>query len=94
MSEKLSSQLKKAKQLLKIGDLISALAVVEELKNKHDDVPDVWALDGEIAIRQQRIKDAMTAVDQAAKLEPDNAERHIQRARCYIVAGDTDEALK
>ena len=68
MSEKLSSQLKKAEHLLKIGDLTSALAVVVELKDKHHDVSDVWALDGEIAIRQQRIKDAMTAVDQAAKL--------------------------
>ena len=66
MPDKLSSQLKKAEHLLKIGDLTSALAVVVELKDIHHDVSDVWALDGEIAIRQQRIKDAMTAVDQAA----------------------------
>lgn len=94
MPDKLSSKLKKAEHLLKIGDLTSALAIVVELKDKHHDVSDVWALDGEIAIRQQRTKDAITAVDQAAKLEPASAERHVQRARCYVVAGNTDEALK
>ncbi|MGY8796526.1 MAG: sulfotransferase, partial [Woeseiales bacterium] len=48
--------------------------------------------DGEIAIRERRMQDAMLAVDQAVRLEPMSADRHIQRARCYVIAGNTDEA--
>jgi len=74
------------------GRLAAAAAAVEQLKEGNRDIADVWALDGEIAIRQRRIADAIVAVDRAADLEPGIADRHIQRARCYVIAGDTDEA--
>jgi tetratricopeptide (TPR) repeat protein len=34
----------------------------------------------------------MAAVDRAVELEPDLPDRHIQRARCYVLVGDTDQA--
>ena len=74
------------------GRLDEAAAAIEALKRRNEGIADVWALDGEIAIRQRRMSDAVTAVDRAAALEPDIADRHIQRARCYVIAGNIDEA--
>jgi len=94
MSDKLAAKLKNVNKLMQLGDLVAALSEVEYLKIDHSDVGDVWALDGEIAIRQRRTEDAIQAVERAVELDPHIVERHIQRARCYIVAGNTEEARK
>ena len=88
----LGSRLQHVVTLLERGDLGAAAADIEQLKSRFSDVGDVWALDGELAIRQRRIRDALAAVDKAAELEPELADRHIQRARCLVIAGDIDRA--
>jgi tetratricopeptide (TPR) repeat protein len=88
-SPDLEARLRSVVALLQRGELAVARRAVEPLKAAHADVGDVWALDGEIAIREGRIADAIAAVDRAAELEPSLAERHVQRARCQVIAGDT-----
>jgi tetratricopeptide (TPR) repeat protein len=85
----LETRLRAVVALLQRNDLEAAGRAVAALKAAHADVGDVWALDGEVAVRQGRIQDALTAVDRAAALEPELAERHVQRARCQIIAGRT-----
>jgi Flp pilus assembly protein TadD len=84
--------------LLQRGDLASARREIDPLKKAHPEVGDVWALDGEIAIREGHIANAVLATDRAARLEPGLPERHVQRARCLVIAGDLsgarDEAMK
>ena len=88
----LAQELKTVVAAMQAGRLDEAAAAVDALKTQYSTVADIWALDGEIAIRQRRIADAIAAVDRAAVLEPDLADRHVQRARCYVIAGNTDEA--
>ena len=59
MDPNLSRQLKTVTTLLQNGNLASAANKLTSLKAEHDQVGDVWALDGEIAIRQGRIEDAL-----------------------------------
>ena len=92
MSNELSEALKSVSGLLQSGDLRGASKALSRIKSSYPDVGDVWALDGEIAIRERRMPAALHAVDQAVRLEPKSADRHIQRARCYVIAGNTDEA--
>jgi len=92
MDDELSNQLRQAASLLQAGDLKRAAALVAQLKKKDHATGDVWALDGEIAIRQGRLADALAAVDKAARLESHLPDRHIQRARCQVLAGLSDEA--
>jgi cytochrome c-type biogenesis protein CcmH/NrfG len=80
--------------LLQRGDLNGARRIIEPLRVTHADVGDVWALEGEIAIRQRRIGEAVAAANRAAELEPQVAERQVQRARCFAIAGDTAEAKR
>lgn len=94
MSDKLPHNLKKAKDLMQIGELMPALAIVVKLKEKYAHIADVWALDGEIATRQRRTEDAIDAIEEAVRLEPKVAERHVQLARSYILVGDETKALK
>ncbi len=76
-----------ASALLQRGDLAAARQLVDRLKAEAPQQGDVWALDGEIALRENRLQQAMVAVDQALELEPEKPERHIQRARCYLLSG-------
>lgn len=89
MPTDLETRLRAAATLLQRNDLAAARHAVEALKTGNAQVGDVWALDGEVAIREGRIADAILAVDRAAALEPGLAERHVQRARCQVIAGDT-----
>jgi tetratricopeptide (TPR) repeat protein len=91
-SPDLETRLRAVVTLLQRNDLAAAREAVAALKAAHADVGDVWALEGEVAIREGRIADALTAVDRAAALEPGLAERHVQRARCQVIAGDTAAA--
>jgi len=88
----LESRLRAVVACLQRNDLKAARSDVEALKSGHPQVGDVWALDGEIALREGRLPDAQAAVDRAAALEPGLAERHVQRARCLVLAGRTAEA--
>lgn len=92
MSSELTETLKSAARLLQRGDLGGATATLSRITDRYPDVGDVWALKGEIAIRERRMPDALHAVDQAVQLEPNLLDRHLQRARCYVIAGNTDEA--
>lgn len=87
-----TTELRHITGLLQHGDLASAAAKIANLKRSHSGVGDVWALDSEIAMRQHRTGDALKAVERAVELEPDIPDRHIQRARCCILLGDTDTA--
>jgi tetratricopeptide (TPR) repeat protein len=88
-SPDLDTRLRAVVTLLGRNDLAAARGAVAALKVAHADVGDVWALDGEVAIREGRIQDALAAVDRAAALEPLLADRHVQRARCLVIAGNT-----
>lgn len=85
----LETRLRAVVSHLQRNELAAARRAVESLKAAHEDIGDVWALDGEIAVREGRIPDALAAVDRAAALEPGLSERHVQRARCQVIAGDT-----
>lgn len=87
-SPDLENRLRAVVTLLQRNDLAAARRAVKTLRAAHEDVGDVWALDGEIAMREGRIQEAIAAVDRAAALEPGLAERHVQRARCRVIAGD------
>jgi tetratricopeptide (TPR) repeat protein len=90
----LETRLRAVVALLERNDLAAARRAVDGLKTARADVGDIWALDGEIAIREGRIAEALAAVDRAAALEPGQAERHVQRARCQVIAGDTTGAAE
>lgn len=90
----LENRLRSVVTLLQRGDLAAARRAVEALKAEHGKVGDVWALDAEVAIREGRVPDALAATDRAAALEPGLAERHVQRARCRVIAGDTAAAAE
>ncbi len=85
----LENRLRAVVTLLQRNELAAAQKAVEALKPAHAQVGDVWALEGEIALREGRVPDALAAADRAAALEPGLAERHVQRARCQVIAGDT-----
>jgi hypothetical protein len=74
------------------GNLALAATDIARLKATQSDSGDVWALDSEIAARQRRLTDALEAIDHAVSLEPSIPDRHVQRARCCILIGDTDSA--
>lgn len=86
------AQLRQISSLMQGGDLERAGTRIARLKKTHPLSADLWALDSEIAVRQRRLTDAIEAIDQAVALEPDNPNRHIQRARCCVLTGDTDGA--
>ncbi len=92
MESELAPLLKRVSHLLQSDQLAQAATTLAPLKASHANVGDVWALDGEIAIRQGRLQDALLAVDKAAELESHLPDRHIQRARCQVLAGKIDEA--
>ena len=88
----LTAQLRKITSDMQRGDLRLAATEIARLKKTHSDTGDVWALDSEIAARERRLADALQAIDRAVDLQPDIPDRHVQRARCRILAGDTDGA--
>lgn len=88
----LQDKLRSISSEMQRGDLPRAATGIARLKSTHGDVGDVWALDSEIATRQRRLADALKAIDRAVELEPDIPDRHVQRARCCILVGDTDSA--
>jgi len=92
MNVHLAPLLNHVSALLQAGQLAEAAVQVSVLKKSHATAGDVWALDGEIAIRQGRLADALLAVDRAVQLESHLPGRHIQRARCQILAGQIEEA--
>lgn len=88
----LVTELQQITAAMQKGRLAAAARRIAELKKTDSDVGDVWALDSEIASRQRRMADAMVAIDRAVELEPNTPDRHVQRARCCILVGDTDSA--
>jgi tetratricopeptide (TPR) repeat protein len=92
MPTDLESRLRAVVALLQRNDLAAARRALVPLKASHADVGDVWALDGETAIREGHIADALAALDRAAALEPALAKRHAQRARALVLAGRMAEA--
>ena len=90
----LNNQLEAASALMQQGNLPAAEATIAKLKTTHDSISAVWALASEISLRQGKINPAWTDVNRALKLDLNNARRHVQRARCAILAGLTSEAKK
>lgn len=90
----LNNQLEAASTLMQQGNLPAAEATIAKLKTTHDSISAVWALASEISLRQGKINPAWTDVNRALKLDLNNARRHVQRARCAILAGLTSEAKK
>lgn len=83
----LNEQLATASSLMQQGNLPAAEAAIAQVKTTHDSVASVWALASEISLRQGKISHAWTEVNHAVKLDMHNARRHVQRARCAILAG-------
>ncbi|MDA9722038.1 sulfotransferase [Luminiphilus sp.] len=84
----LHAQVREATDLLTSGQLGPCRRAVNALKSVTDEIADVWALDAELALRERRPQRAVESVDRALALEPDAVARHVQRARCYLLAGD------
>ncbi|MDE0157474.1 MAG: sulfotransferase [Gammaproteobacteria bacterium] len=88
----LNEQLATASSLMQQGNLPAAEAVIATAKTTHDSVASVWALASEISLRQGKIGHAWTEVNRAVNLDTHNARRHVQRARCAILAGLVTDA--
>lgn len=87
-SPQIDPEIRRIVALLERGELDAARQSVESLMAAHAGVGDLWALAGEIAIRQGRLADALAATARALALEPRLPERHVQDARCRMLAGD------
>ena len=74
------------------GQLPRAEAAIANLKNRYASVASVWALASEISLRQGKTRNALDEVDRAVSLDTHNAKRHVQRARCAVLAGFIPEA--
>jgi Flp pilus assembly protein TadD len=92
MDPGISHQLQIAVDLLQRGELARATRLVAGLKRSHPSDGDVWALEGEIATREGRLPDALAATGKAVELGPQLPDRHVQRARCQVLAGLIREA--
>ena len=88
----LNEQLATASSLMQQGNLPAAEAAIAQVKTTHDSVATVWALASEISLRQGKIGHAWTEVNRAVNLDTHNARRHVQRARCAILAGLVTDA--
>ena len=88
----LDHELRTASALLQEGQLPRAAAAVEKLKSRYEAVPAVWALASEISLRQGKLRIALDEVDRAVSLDARNAKRHVQRARCAVLAGFIPQA--
>ena len=91
--QSLETQVRAVAGLLQAGRIKVARRAIDSLKGQGPDNGDIWALDGELALRERRPEAARAAVDRALALDPGLPERHIQRARCYLLTGDAEEAL-
>ncbi len=88
----LNNQLEAASTLMQQGNLPAAEATIAKLKTTHDSISAVWALASEISLRQGKTGHAWTEINRAVGLDAHNARRHVQRARCAILAGFVSEA--
>lgn len=88
----LKEQLAMASSLMQKGNLPAAEAAIATVKTTHDSVASVWALASEISLRQGKMGHAWTEVNRAVNLDAHNARRHVQRARCAILAGLVTDA--
>lgn len=88
----LNDQLATASTLMQQGNLPAAEATIAQLKTSHDSIAAVWALASEISLRQGKIRHAWTEVNRAVDLDGHNTRRHVQRARCAVLAGFVTEA--
>ncbi len=87
-----TNSLQTATELLRQGRLQSAEAAVTALKSSPDSNASVWALASEISLRQGKIQHAWTEINRAVELDRLNPKRHVQRARCAVLAGLITEA--
>ena len=88
----LNEQLATASSLMQQGNLPAAEAAIATVKTTHDSVASVWALASEISLRQGKVGHAWNEVNRAVNLDAQNARRHVQRARCAILAGLVTDA--
>ena len=88
----LNAELNNASALLRQGRLPQAATVVQRLKGSHAGSAAVWALASEISLRQGKLDLARVEIDQAVGLDNGNSRRHVQRARCAVLAGLVPEA--
>ena len=83
----LQAELNSATALLRRGRLPQAATAAQRLKRSHAGSAAVWALASEVSLRQGRLRPALDEIDRAVELDGGNARRHVQRARCAVLAG-------
>ena len=88
----LNAELNNASELLRQGRLPQAATVVQRLKGNHAASAAVWALASEISLRQGKLDLALDEIDRAVGLDKGNSRRHVQRARCAVLAGLVPDA--
>ena len=85
----ISAKVVQADVLMLEGDLDSAEKLAADLKDAHPEVPEVWELDGTIALRRNRVSNAIESFQTAMNLQPLSA-RAIKLALAQQQANDVD----
>lgn len=83
-----AQQIKMGTDLMQRGELDKARHIAEQTVKAHPRSSAAFALLGEIVFRKKQIPEAIRYIDQAVELGPNNVNRVIQKARCYVVFGD------
>jgi tetratricopeptide (TPR) repeat protein len=81
-----------AESRIQSGDLEGARKVLAEYADKHTDQAMVFALLGDIAVRQKRYADAIEQTNKALALDPKATQLYAQLANAYTGAGNAKAA--
>lgn len=94
MHSGIDTVLAEASALLQQNKLDSAEQLVERELQSYPDSDAFWALSSEISLRRGSIEKAWSAIERATELNGGDPRRHVQRARCAILADRIDAALE
>ena len=86
-SDGVQASLRRASQALSANNLGEAARIIAALEAAHPENGDVWGVKSEIALREGRWEEAISAVDKAIEAGGPSVHRLVQRARCYGLAG-------
>jgi len=89
-----AQQIKTGTTLMQRGELDNARLIAEQIVTQNPENSAAIALLAEIEFRKHKLSEAVRLIDKAVELEPDNINWIIQKARCYVVYGDTGVAKK
>ena len=93
MPKTTQSAITQIRDLLQKNELVEAARTLDKQLSAHPNIGDLWALASEVALRRGDSPRAWAAIQRASEIDGNDPRRHVQRARCAVLADKVDEAI-